>query len=62
MLENQDILIDQASAKSVVKEIYNITAPKGAFEVFTKIRNGVTYTAFSTLPSNLLSARFHSRI
>ena len=53
MLQNQDILIDQASAKSVVKEIYNITAPKGAFEVYTKIRNGVTYTAFSTLPSNL---------
>jgi long-chain acyl-CoA synthetase len=53
MLQNQDILIDQASAKSVVKEIYNITAPKGAFEVFNKVRNGVTYPAFLTLPNNL---------
>jgi long-chain acyl-CoA synthetase len=53
MLQNQDILIDQASAKSVVKEIYNITAPKGAFEVFNKERNGVTYPAFLTLPNNL---------
>jgi long-chain acyl-CoA synthetase len=53
MLQNQDILIDQASAKSVVKEIYNITAPEGAFEVFTKVRNGVTYPAFLTLPNNL---------
>jgi acyl-CoA synthetase (AMP-forming)/AMP-acid ligase II len=53
MLQNQDILIDQASAKSVVKEIYNITIPKGAFEVFNKVRNGVTYPAFLTLPNNL---------
>jgi long-chain acyl-CoA synthetase len=53
MLQNQDILIVQASAKSVVKEIYNITAPKGAFEVFNKERNGVTYPAFLTLPNNL---------
>ncbi len=53
MLQNQDILIDQASAKSVVREIYNITAPEGAFEVFTKVRNGVTYPAFLTLPNNL---------
>jgi long-chain acyl-CoA synthetase len=53
MLQNQDILIDQASAKSVVKEIYNITAPKGAFEVCTKIRNGVTYPTFLTLPNSL---------
>jgi long-chain acyl-CoA synthetase len=53
MLQNQDILIDQASAKSVVKEIYHITAPKGAFEVFNKVRNGVTYPAFLTLPNNL---------
>ncbi len=53
MLQNQDIFIDQASAKSVVKEIYNITAPKGVFEVFNKERNGVTYPAFLTLPNNL---------
>jgi acyl-CoA synthetase (AMP-forming)/AMP-acid ligase II len=53
MLQNQDILIDQASAKSVVKEIYNITIPKGAFEVFNKVRNGVTYPAFLTSPNNL---------
>ena len=53
MLQNQDILIDQASAKSVVNEIYNITAPKGTFEVFNKVRNGVTYPAFCTLPNNL---------
>ena len=53
ILQNQDILIDQASVQAVVKEIYNITAPKGAFEVFEKERNGVTYSAFSTLPNNL---------
>ena len=53
MLQNQDILINQASAKSVVKEIFNITAPNGVFEVFTKVRNGVIYPAFITLPNNL---------
>jgi long-chain acyl-CoA synthetase len=53
MLQNQDILIVQASAKSVVEEIYNITAPEGAFEVVNKERNGVTYPAFLTLPNNL---------
>ena len=53
ILQNQDILINQASVQAVVKEIYNITAPKGAFEVFEKERNGVTYSAFLTLPNNL---------
>ena len=53
MLQNQDLFIEQASAQAVVKEIYNITGPKGTFEVLSKVRNGVTYPAFSTLPNSL---------
>ena len=52
-LQNQDITITQASALAVVKEVHNLTAALGAFEVVSKQRNGVTYPAFATLPASL---------
>jgi acyl-CoA synthetase (AMP-forming)/AMP-acid ligase II len=52
-LQNQDISINQASAQAVFNEVFNITAPKGPFEVVNKVRNDVTYPAFSTLPNSL---------
>jgi acyl-CoA synthetase (AMP-forming)/AMP-acid ligase II len=52
-LHNQDISIDQASAKSVVAEIHKITAAQGVFEVVNVQRNNVTYPAFLTLPTSL---------
>lgn len=52
-LQNQDISIEQASAQAVVEEVFKLTQAKGTFEVITRVRDGVTYPAFATLPSNL---------
>ncbi|MFT5540970.1 MAG: long-chain acyl-CoA synthetase [Glaciecola sp.] len=52
-LQNQDIFIDQASAQAVISEVTKLTAPDSEFEVVTKLRDGVTYTAFASLPTSL---------
>jgi long-chain acyl-CoA synthetase len=52
-LQNQDIVIDQANAKAVIKEVLKITAADSDFEVVTKERDGITYPAFASLPTSL---------
>ncbi|MFT5996368.1 MAG: acyl-CoA synthetase (AMP-forming)/AMP-acid ligase II [Glaciecola sp.] len=52
-LQNQDIFINQASAKAVINEVTKLTARDSAFEVVTKQRDGVTYPAFVSLPTSL---------
>lgn len=53
VLENQDIKIQLADAKQVVNEIHKVTANGGPFEITTKVREGIEYKAYATLPMNL---------
>lgn len=52
-LQNQDIVVDQASAQAVICEVTKLTAPDSDFEVITKQRDGITYPAFASLPTSL---------
>lgn len=52
-LQNQDIVIHQASAHAVISEVTKLTAPHSDFEVTTKLRDGITYPAFASLPTSL---------
>lgn len=53
VLKNQDIIVQQPSAKAVVEEVFKITAANGDYEVISKQREGITYKGFATLPNNL---------
>lgn len=53
VLKNQDIIVQQPSAKAVVDEVFKITAANGDYEVISKQREGITYKGFATLPNNL---------
>ncbi|WP_019028840.1 class I adenylate-forming enzyme family protein [Colwellia piezophila] len=53
VLQNQDIKIDHASTKSVLVELFGLTAQGQPFEVIDKVREDINYQAFATLPENL---------
>jgi acyl-CoA synthetase (AMP-forming)/AMP-acid ligase II len=52
-LQNQDIVVDQANAKAVIREVEKLTAVGSDFEVVAKQRDGITYPAFASLPTSL---------